>query len=136
MKSFKNRENVLTRLVSLDYTGFSKGFRIIERLYPMHEGQNDFNPLIYKGLLLVLPRCKKWLRDVYFMLSIFGKSILSCLLSIGYYFIKKVKLLKLSRVLTCEKFLCKNIARAQALNMWLLCATRGSSQITLIFRAV
>lgn len=59
------------------------------------------------------------------MLSLFGKSILSYLLSIGYYFIQKVKLLKLSRVLTCKKFPCRNIARAQALNMWLFCATRG-----------
>lgn len=71
MKGFKNGKNVLTRLVSLDYTGFSKGFRIIERLYPMHEGQNDLNPLIYKDLLLVLPNCKKWRRGVYFVISIF-----------------------------------------------------------------
>ncbi|KAA0243998.1 MAG: hypothetical protein DYG83_09170 [Candidatus Brocadia sp. AMX2] len=59
MKSFKNREKVLTRLGSLDYTGFLKGFRIIVRLYPIHKGQNTLNPLIYKGFLPVLPCLKK-----------------------------------------------------------------------------
>lgn len=59
MKSFKNREKVLTRLKRLDYTGFSKGFRIIERLYPIHKGKNALKPLIYKGLLSVLPCYKK-----------------------------------------------------------------------------
>jgi len=39
-KYFKNREKVLTRLESLDYTGFSKGLRIIERLYPIPTGKN------------------------------------------------------------------------------------------------
>lgn len=77
MKSFKNGEKVLTRLGRLDYTGFSKGLRIIVRLYPIHEGQNDWNTLIYKGLLLVLPHCKKWPWEVYFAISIFLKSILS-----------------------------------------------------------
>jgi len=59
MKSFKNRENVLTQLVRLDYTGFLKGFRIIERLYPIHKGQNALNLLIYKGFLSILPCHKK-----------------------------------------------------------------------------
>jgi hypothetical protein len=61
MESFKNREKVLTWLERLDYTGFSNGFRIIERLYPIHKGQNALNalnPLIYKGFLSVLP-CRK-----------------------------------------------------------------------------
>lgn len=59
MKGFKNREKVLTRLVSLDYTGFREGFCIIGRLYPIHKGKNTWNPLIYKGFLSVLPCLKK-----------------------------------------------------------------------------
>lgn len=59
MKGFKNGENVLTQLERLDYTGFLKGFRIIERLYPIHKGQIALNPLIYKGYRSVLPYRKK-----------------------------------------------------------------------------
>lgn len=44
------------------------------------------------------------------MISIIRKSILSYLFAISYYFFQKVKLLKLSRVLTCKKFPCVNIA--------------------------
>ncbi|MCE7912630.1 MAG: hypothetical protein DCC43_11965 [Candidatus Brocadia sp.] len=58
-KGFKNREKILTWLGRLDYTGFLKGFRIIVGLYPVHKGQNAWNPLIYKGFLSVLPCLKK-----------------------------------------------------------------------------
>ncbi len=56
MKSFKNMEKVLTWLEMLDYTGFLKGFRIIERLYPMDKGQNAWHSLIYKGFVAILHR--------------------------------------------------------------------------------
>lgn len=109
-ESFKMGENILTRLESLDYAEFSKGLRIIERLYPIPIGKNPLNPLIYKGLRLVLfevgRRKAKWYFESNKPQSIFINTVLS----ICYDFSQKVGLLKLLRVLTCKKFPCKYIA--------------------------
>jgi hypothetical protein len=110
MNSFKNREKVLTRLESLDYTGISKGFRIIVRLYPIHRGQNPCNPLIYKGFLLVLPYGNITVETWYFEINKCRNVFVTLLIPRGYDFLKKVGLLKLSRVLTCKKFPCKKVA--------------------------
>lgn len=112
MKSFKTRENVLTRRESLDYTRFSKGLRIIERLYPMPKGQNAWNPLIYKGSKHILPwvgiQKKRW----YFERDKFLCAFINHFVSMGYDLFSKVGVLKLSRVLTCKKLPCMNIACA------------------------
>lgn len=112
MKSFKSRENVLTRLERRNYTGFSKGLRIIGRLYPIHKGQNAWNPLIYKGFKLILHkvgiRKERW----YFESNKFLFVCISYLLSTCYDLLEKVGMLKLLRVLTCKKLPCMNIACA------------------------
>lgn len=112
MESFKNGEKVLTRLESLDYTVFSKGFRIIGRLYSMHKCQNAWNPLIYKGFKPFLSqvgiRKEKWYFKKTKLLCVF----VSIIISIGYDLFYKVGMLKLSRVLTCKKLSCMNITCA------------------------
>lgn len=109
-ESFKIGKNVLTRLESLYYTGFSKGLRIIVRLYPIPIGKNPLNPLIYKGFRPVLyevcRRKVKWYFESNKLRSVFVNAVLS----ICYDFFRKVGLLKLLRVLTCKKFPCKYIA--------------------------
>lgn len=109
-ESFKMGENVLTRLESLDYTRFLKGFRIIVRLYPIPIGKNPLNPPIYKDFRLVLyevgRRKVKWYFESNKLRSVFANAVLS----ICYDFLQKVGLLKLLRVLTCKKFPCKYIA--------------------------
>lgn len=109
-ESFKMGENVLTRLESLDYTGFSKGLRIIERLYLIPIGKNPLNPLIYTGFRLVLYEVGRRKLKWYFESNKLRTIFVNAVLSICYDFSKKVGLLKLLRVLTCKKFPCKHIA--------------------------
>lgn len=106
MKSFKTRENVLTRLERLDYTGFSKGLRIIGRLYPIHKGQNAWNPLIYKGFKLILRKVGIWKEMWHFEKNKFLCVFVSPIISRGYDLFRKVGVLKLLRVLTCKKLPC------------------------------
>ncbi len=124
-KYFKNREKVLTRLESLDYTGFSKGFRIIRRLYPMPTGKNPLNPLIYKGFRLVLyeagRRKGKWYFESNKLRSIFVNTVLS----ICYDLFHKVGMLKLLRVLTCKKLPCRNITCAMRSSWVVFCGYWG-----------
>lgn len=54
MKSFKNREKVLTRLQSPLVTMFSIGLRIIVRLYPIPSRKKDSKPLINKDFMSIL----------------------------------------------------------------------------------
>ncbi len=89
MESFKNREKVLTRLERLDYTGISKGFRIIVRLYPIHRGKNPWNPLIYKGFLLVFPYGNITVETWYFEINTYRNVFVTLLISRGYDFFKR-----------------------------------------------
>lgn len=112
-KGFKNREKVLTRLGRLDYTGFLKGLRIIERLYPMYTGKNPLNPLIYKGFRLVSYEVGRRKEKGYFESNKLCCVLVTTVLSIRYDSFQKVGMLKLLRVLTCKKLPCVHIACAR-----------------------
>ncbi|MCF6147318.1 MAG: hypothetical protein E3K37_01530 [Candidatus Kuenenia sp.] len=112
MKGFKNGEKVLTRRESLDNTGFSWGFRVIGRLYPIHKGKNTLNPFIYKGYKAILHRVGIWEKRRSFTKYKFSYAFVSPVISICYDLYCKVGMLKLLRVLTCKKFPCADIARA------------------------
>lgn len=111
-ESFKMGENVLTWLERLDYTGFSKGLRIIVRLYPIPVGKNPLNPLIYKGFRLVLYEVGRRKGKWYFKSNKLRSVFVNAVLSICYDLSQKVNLLKLLRVLTCKKLPCAHIACA------------------------
>lgn len=111
-ESFKTGEKVLTRLESLDYTWFWDGLRIIGRLYPIQRGQIAWNPLLYKGFMLILHRVGILKERWYFERNKIMHVFVSCLMATCYDMSYKVGVLKLLRVLTCKLLSCVYIARA------------------------
>lgn len=102
MRSFKNRENVLTRMLSPVVTGFDSGLRIIVRLYPMPSHSIASKALCIKGLLVIEPLSESHKEKSLSIKGMCRDMDKYPLLSICYMVIGLNKMLKLPRVLTCK----------------------------------
>ncbi len=107
MKSFKNRENVLTRLRMPVIAGCTKGLRIIVRLYPIPTRLKPYKALCINGLRAI-SACLENRKGKSF--SVNGARPYTAkysLLSSCYKGIALNKMLKLLKVLTCKLSACQ-----------------------------